>query len=154
MKRSRDPEEVEPGVYCITHFIAGAIIGTAVPGPVSAACAGLVSHAVLDSVPHSEYSRASQGVLDVVCTCLFALGILMAGADARAIAGGLGGALPDLEVAAAFLFPRAYRPHGRLRLVFPSHSGLIRHRRLAFPWGALTQALAICGLGALFFWAF
>lgn len=137
-------------MYCTAHFIAGAIIGTAVPSPACAAAAGLVSHAVLDGVPHSDYGRAFQGILDVVCTLLFALGILMAGADARAIAGGMWAALPDVEVAAAFLFPRAYKPHGRLRLVFPSHSGLIGHGRLAPPWGVLTQALAILGLAAFF----
>lgn len=135
-------------MYCITHFIAGATIGTVLPGPVSAACVGLVSHAVLDTVPHSEYSRASWGVLDVIGTCLFALAVLAAGADVRAVAGGIGGALPDLEVAAAYLFPKAFRPQGRLGLVFPSHSGLVRHRRLAFPWGVLTQAAVIFGLGA------
>ncbi len=139
-------------MYCITHFIAGAIVGAATPGPAGAAVAGLVTHAVLDRVPHSDYSRAAQGVLDVAVTGLFAFCILMAGADVRAIAGGLGGALPDLEVAAAFLFPKAYGPHGPLRLLFPSHNGLVRHGRLAFPWGAFTQILAIAGLAVLFLW--
>ncbi|MCR4401803.1 MAG: hypothetical protein NUW12_03330 [Firmicutes bacterium] len=137
-------------MYCTTHFIAGAIIGVATPSPVLAAAAGLVSHAVLDYVPHSDYSRAVQGALDVACSLLVALGLLAAGADVRATAGGLGAVLPDLEVAAAFVFPGAYTPHGRLRLVFPSHSGVIRHGRLAPPWGVLTQVLAILGLTAFF----
>ncbi|MDI7248032.1 MAG: hypothetical protein QME92_11300 [Bacillota bacterium] len=141
-------------MYCITHFLAGAIVGASMPGPLGAACAGLVSHAVLDAVPHSDYGRAWQGVIDVACAGLVALVILMAGADVRAVAGGVGGALPDIEVAAAFLFPGAYRPHGRLRLVFPSHSGFLGHGRLAFPWGVLTQVVAIAGLAALFLWAF
>jgi len=144
-----DFAEVEHEVYCIAHFIAGGTIGTVLPGPISAACTGLVSHAVLDAVPHSEYTNHWWGALDVIATCALALAVLAAGADVRAIAGGLGGALPDLEVAAAYLFPRAFRPHGRLRLLFPSHSGLVRHRRLAFPWGVFTQAAVIFALGAL-----
>ena len=34
------------------HVLAGALIGTLSPGPVSAFAAGVVSHFVMDAVPH------------------------------------------------------------------------------------------------------
>ncbi len=134
----------------MTHCAVGAIVGAMAPTRGVAVLAGLVSHAALDAVPHSDYSRASQGVIDVVAACLVAASFALAAPGHDAVWGAAAAAIPDIEVAAAYLFPRAYAPGGRLRLVFPSHSGLVPHGRTRFPEGALVQVLAVaCGLLAL-----
>lgn len=130
-------------VYCTTHFAIGAMLGSIAPGQGVAALGGLVSHAVLDAIPHSDYSRTAQGVFDVAATCFLGAFMARAGYGPQVLWGGVAAALPDIEVAMGHLFPRAYRPHGRLRLVFPTHSGLVRHPRLPFPWGAFTQVLVL-----------
>ncbi|MEW5865448.1 MAG: hypothetical protein AB1774_01175 [Bacillota bacterium] len=138
-------------VYCTTHFAVGAMLGSITPGQGAAALGGLVSHAALDAIPHSDYSRTAQGVFDVTVTCFLVAFTARAGYGPQVLWGGIAAVLPDLEVAMDHLFPRAYRPHGRLRLVFPSHSGLVRHARLPFPWGAFTQVLVlVIGAAALY----
>src|SRR5690606_10389725 len=54
--------------------------------------------------------------------------------------GGLGGMLPDVEVAVAHLFFQ-----GRMRHLYPSHTGLPPHRQVAPPLGIWTQAIAFAG---------
>ncbi len=129
------------------------MLGCMAPGPGPSAVAGILSHAALDAIPHSDYGLTAQGVLDVAATCLVAALVSLVGWGPWALSGGVAAALPDLEVAVGHLFPRAYRPPGRLRLIFPTHSGLVRHGRLRWPWGGLTQ-VAVVGLGAMALWAF
>lgn len=138
-------------MYCTTHFAIGAMLGSIASGQEVAVLGGLVSHAVLDAIPHSDYGRTWQGMLDVAATCFLVACMARAGYGPQGLWGGVAAALPDLEVAMGHLFPRAYRPHGRLRLVFPSHSGLVRHARLRFPWGVFTQVLVLAmGAAALY----
>lgn len=137
-------------MYCVTHFALGAMLGAMAPVRGVAVLAGLTSHAALDAIPHSDYRRTVQGVLDVAATCFLAACLTRGGFGPYAMWGGAAAALPDLEVAAAYLFPGAYQPLGRFRLVFPSHSGLVPHSRLPLPWGAITQLFALAmGAGAL-----
>lgn len=41
-------------MHPLAHMITGAIIGQVAPGPAAAAVGGLVSHYVLDVIPHTE----------------------------------------------------------------------------------------------------
>ena len=61
-----------------------------------------------------------------------------------ALIGGFMATLPDIEVGLSFLAG----PKRRWRLIYPSHSGLLTHGKMAFPMGFLLQ-LAIVLLAAM-----
>jgi hypothetical protein len=134
-------------VYFTTHLLAGAALGKTASGlgaPVWAGfLLGLTSHAVLDVVPHHDYRRARYALLDVAAGVAFALA-LFHGPFARAEWwGGVGGVLPDLEVAVGHVVLSLGRPW---RDWFPSHSGLLPHAQCPLPQGLFFQAL-FAGLG-------
>ncbi|HHV63175.1 MAG TPA: hypothetical protein GXX51_11135 [Firmicutes bacterium] len=138
-------------MYCTTHTVAGAAAGLLAGDPVTGFILGLGTHAVLDALPHHDYSNTATGVLDTLVAAVIVGTIAALGVGGRygILSGAVGGAVPDLEVVRAHLNPRAYLPpNPSRRLIFPSHSGLIPHGRRWVPWGIVTQAaIVIAGLG-------
>lgn len=124
------------------HAAAGAALGALVGNPWAGFLAGLVSHGVLDAIPHTDYRTTRPGVIDALLGLAFLA--WLAGAQPggptalAAFWGGLGGMLPDTEVAIAHLFF-----HGRMRHFYPSHTGLTPHPQVAPPGGVWTQAVTL-----------
>ncbi|HEY8532059.1 MAG TPA: hypothetical protein VIL08_07405 [Limnochorda sp.] len=124
------------------HAAAGAALGALVGNPLGGFLAGFVSHGVLDAVPHTDYRTAGPGVIDALVGLAFLtwLAVAQPGGPLALAAfwGGLGGMLPDTEVAVAHLFFQ-----GRMRHVYPSHTGLTPHPQVAPPRGIWTQAVTL-----------
>ena len=143
----RSPRDTRPSgqdaMCTVTHLVVGGAVGAWTGHGALAFALGVVSHAVLDAVPHYELDdfRLDLGITLVAVGGLVGWGYWLT----PVFWGALGGVLPDVEILLWKL--------GLLRdtqMVFPSHSGLIRHgRRLSFR-GALPQVLLIMGaLGCL-----
>ncbi|NLJ60066.1 MAG: hypothetical protein GX338_03855 [Firmicutes bacterium] len=130
-------------MYAVTHFSVGLMLGQAVGNPYAACALGLASHIVLDAIPHSDYSRIVHGVLDFAAVVAIACISIRAGAGRCALFGGLAAAIPDLEVAVAYLRMERDRSPCKHEFLFPSHNGLIRHGRLRPPWGVCTQIATV-----------
>ena len=136
-------------MYFTTHLLAGAAAGSLVVGlaPTEGAglalIAGLVSHIALDCLPHHDYHKARYGFLDAGIGLLLVVyfgGVIQA---QTALLGALGGVLPDLEVVTRHCL--AGRGAVTSQALFPTHSGLLRHRALRLPWGLLIQ-LVVAGV--------
>jgi hypothetical protein len=91
-------------VLLTNHVLAGALVGTAAPGPVSAFAAGVVSHFAMDAVHHwgdPDYARFLRvAVVDgLVGAAAMALVTRAAPTDrrTRVLSGMLGGAFPDAD---------------------------------------------------------
>lgn len=128
-------------MYAVTHFLVGSMLGQAVGNPYAACALGLASHAVLDAIPHADYSKIVHGAIDLAAAATVAFVSLRAGAGA--VFGGLSAILPDLEVAVLHLRMAKYPTECKRKLLFPSHRGLIRHGRLRLPWGVVTQICTV-----------
>lgn len=137
-------------MHFTTHAALGAGLGALAAhvaptpaGALLALTAGVVSHALLDAVPHKDSTSMTEVMVDL------ALGVGLIGwvLAAKAAGGGwssprlllpllgaLGGVLPDLEVALVYLGWM-----DRRRVIFPSHTGLTPHRLLPSGWGLITQ---------------
>lgn len=130
-------------MYFTTHVLVGAALGAGLGNPLLAFPAGALSHIALDAVPHNDYRRLAAGVIDFFAGLAVLAGLMAWRAHAGAaplsglLWGALGGGLPDLEVALAYLrvIPRRFR--------FPSHSGLTRHRQTRFWPGMAAQGAAV-----------
>jgi hypothetical protein len=104
-------------VLVTNHVLSGALIGAASPGPVSAFTAGVVSHLLLDTVPHwgdVEFDEMVPiGVRDGLLG-LAAMGLVLsqtpAPARARVLAGMSGAAFPDLDKPSLLFFGRSPFP--------------------------------------------
>ena len=97
------------------HVWTGAVIGAVAPGPVSAFAAGVVSHFVLDQVPHwGDDSIFMEVAVPNGLVGLAALGALArtARGDQRAsvLAGMLGACLPDADKPSNLFFGRSPFP--------------------------------------------
>lgn len=138
-------------MYCITHTVAGAAAGLLAGDPVTGFVLGLGTHAVLDALPHHDYSDTATGALDTLAALIIFWVIAALGGRYGVLLGAIGGAAPDLEVVRAHFNPRPYlSPNPSRRLIFPSHSGLIPHGRRWVPWGiAIQVAIVISGLGLI-----
>jgi hypothetical protein len=115
-------------VLITNHVLAGALIGSVAPGPVSAFAAGVVSHFTLDAVPHWG-GPAIRDVLPIaVADGLLGLTAMTLVARAtprarrtRVVAGMLGAAFPDTDkpwdlFIGGSPFPRAWDAfHGRIQ---------------------------------------
>ncbi len=121
-----------------THLAAGALVGGLLGNVPAAVAAGLASHAVLDALPHYDFPDWRIEIAGAALT-LALLGLLGLG-TAAAVAGGLAGVLPDLEI---LLWRLGRLP--RSRFLFPSHSGLIRHGRATGPATLGWQAALAAG---------
>ena len=111
------------------HVLAGALVGTLSPGPVSAFAAGVVSHFVMDAVPHWGgydihdvlHVAVVDGLVGATALALVARAAPR-GRRARLVAGMLGAAFPDTDKPwDVFLggspFPAAFdRFHGRIQV--------------------------------------
>lgn len=86
------------------HVLAGALVGTHSPGPVSAFAAGVVSHFVMDAVPHwGGYDIHDVLPVAVVDGLVGATALVLVaraaprGHRASLVAGMLGAAFPDTD---------------------------------------------------------
>ncbi|WP_148614095.1 hypothetical protein [Nocardioides rubriscoriae] len=97
------------------HVLSGALVGAVSPGPASAFALGVVSHAVLDSVPHwgDESIFLPVAVVDGLVG-LATLGAVARAAGpeprARVVAGMLGACLPDADKPSNLFFGRSPFP--------------------------------------------
>lgn len=112
---------------------------------------GCASHALADMVPHHDYQETKWGVLDVAAAVAIGFLLVSLGYGVSVLAGGIGGMSPDIEVVWAHFHPEDYLPpNPRRRLLFPSHSGLLPHGKLDFPWGFILQLGMVAALLTLF----
>ncbi|MEX2356227.1 MAG: hypothetical protein WD535_04240 [Thermaerobacterales bacterium] len=128
-------------MHFTTHAMTGAGIGALVaqtsPTPVAAAAAlaaGLVSHAVLDSIPHKDSSTIPEVVLDVAAGIALVWWAAGSNVHPAMLLGALGGVLPDLEIVLVH-----FGLMRRKRIMFPSHTGLTPHRINRTAWGLWIQ---------------
>jgi hypothetical protein len=119
-------------VLITNHVLAGALVGTLSPGPVSAFAAGVVSHFAMDAVPHWGgyelrdvlHVAVVDGLIGAATLALVARAAPR-GRRARLVAGMLGAAFPDTDKPwDLFLggspFPRSFdRFHGRIQTESP-----------------------------------
>lgn len=123
------------------HLVIGAALTMRVR-PLAAFGVGLVSHAVLDAIPHYNYTgwRSFSPILamDVVVGVCFALAIVwMAPKPWGAAAGAAGSIFPEIE---RLLSGHPEDLLGRLPLRLPQSE-------IGLPWGLLTQiAVTVTGL--------
>lgn len=123
------------------HLVMGAAL-TMRAHPIAAFGVGLVSHAVLDAIPHYNYTgwRSFSPILamDVVVGVCLALAIVwMAPKPWGAGAGAAGGIFPEIE---RLLSGHREDLFGRLPLRLPQSE-------IGLPWGLLTQiAVTVMGL--------
>jgi hypothetical protein len=104
-------------VLVTNHVLSGALIGAVSPGPVSAFAAGVVSHFLLDTVPHwgdvDFDEMVPIGVRDGL-TGLAVMGLIHAATPRdrrlRVLAGMSGAAFPDLDKPALLFFGRSPFP--------------------------------------------
>jgi hypothetical protein len=137
-------------VYFTTHLLTGAALGKAAAElglpPWTGFVAGLGSHAVLDVFPHHDYHQARHALVDLAAGTALALALFHGRFAVAEWWGGVGGALPDLEVAVGHVLLSLGRPWRRDW--FPSHSGLLPHPHWPLPQGLLFQVL----FAGLSFW--
>jgi hypothetical protein len=112
------------------HIVTGFAVGSRCRSIPAAFVAGVASHAALDALPHHDYQHLAAHASDAV------LGVAFTGAMRRrcrrdrrlaGIAGAIGAVLPDIENLLWIL--------GRLdrgKMLYPSHSGLVRHGRAGY----------------------
>jgi hypothetical protein len=115
------------------HVLSGAVIGAVTRRPVPAFALGVISHFVLDAVPHWGKWRGRDHFMRVAVvdglTGLAAMGAVaaIAPSDTRAavLAGMAGAALPDLQKPSVVFFGRSPFPrcvdqfHGRIQREAP-----------------------------------
>ncbi len=97
-----------------THALVGGLSGALVGRPALAFVAGVVSHAVLDFVPHRDDHRPLHLITDA-CGVLAVLALAIVAGNIGMTAGVIGGVIPDLENVPDILFKR------KGRKFFPSH---------------------------------
>ncbi len=122
----------------VTHAATGAAIGRLVQRPAGGFAAGLVSHAVLDMLPHHDYQRTVTGVIDFGLGLLFLLACGFSRSSRTGYWAILGATIPDLEVALS-----QFGVISEEDLKFPTHGGLLPHVRAPRIVGALLQAALI-----------
>lgn len=120
------------------HLALSAALTMRVRNPLLAVGVGLVSHSVLDAVPHYHYVWIMPSVTLVlvdlaVGACLALIIAAMAPRPWSALAGAAGGILPDVNRAFATNQPDLL---AQLPISLP-------HGELAFPWGILTQGAVV-----------
>jgi len=118
-----------------THALVGMALGRFLHDRRQAFLMGLAAHAVLDALPHQDYSP----VVSIPLDCC-GVGVLLTAASRStapgALAGAVGGLLPDLEN----LVPS--RNPGRTKL-FPSH--WFRHNKASRRVGVAVELLTAAG---------
>jgi hypothetical protein len=134
-------------VLITNHVLAGALVGVASPGPVSAFVLGAASHFALDVVPHFGDLDDDQFLPVAVVDGLVGLAALRLvwrrtapGRRGRVLAGMLGSCAPDTDKPSQVFFHRS---------PFPAawddfHARIQRESRRRLP-----QEVAVAALGAL-----
>jgi hypothetical protein len=142
-------------VLLTNHVLSGALIGALTRRPAAAFAAGVVSHFLLDAVPHwgdwGSYHRFLQtavpdGLIGLATMGAFAV---LAPADRRpaVLAGMAGAALPDADKPAKLFFGRSPFPaavdwfHGRIQREAPGRA----HLEVLAAAGFAAAALAVLG---------
>lgn len=118
-------------MYMSTHAAVGAAVGTLTRSSPVGFILGVLSHLILDRIPHHDYKRYTGAAFDGVGTLMIFL--WLAGFPSHIIWAAVGAVLPDLEVIILYLRGR------KGRYIFPSHSGLLRHPYLKLPMGFIIQ---------------
>lgn len=111
------------------HVLAGALVGNAAPGPVSAFALGVASHFAMDAVPHWGGYELGDVLKIAVADGLVGAGVLLLVARtvprerrAQVVAGMLGAAFPDSDKPWALFvggspFPAGFdRFHARIQI--------------------------------------
>jgi len=122
--------------------VAGATAGVVTQSPVKAFLIGVISHIILDMIPHHDHESVINCVLDVITgTAVFLLVVVMFRVESSLIWGAVGGALPDIEIPLYHfgLIKRRY---------FPSHTGWTPHLKTGKFRGIMTQCFVVA-LGVL-----
>jgi hypothetical protein len=143
----------------LPHILAGALVGRLIPHPTIALLGGMVTHAVLDAVPHTDgdtfqpLSRRDviidlgTAMIEVVAG-LGAVACIMRGyvpGGALAVwAGALGGLLPDI-----IDFPLERLTRRQVLHIARFHAAVPRERAAA---GVLTQVVVVALAGGIL-WA-
>lgn len=102
--------------------------------PAAAVAAGLLSHAILDAVPHHDAAGPRDALVDVALG-LVGLFLLRRHMGPLAWWGALAATLPDVEVVLRYYGVLHPSPWG-----FPSHNWAFLHHRSPPPGGVLVQA--------------
>jgi hypothetical protein len=104
-------------VLITNHVLAGALIGTVLPGPASAFAAGVASHFVMDAVPHwgdrDEQVFLRVAVVDGLvglATMAWVTSRTPRGRRGRVLAGMLGACFPDTDKPSTLFFGRSPFP--------------------------------------------
>jgi len=127
-----------PAMDATPHLTFGAALGMRVRNPFVAFALGVASHAVLDAVPHFNYTGwrpiSPALVADVaVAACAALLIVRIAPRPWGALAGAAGAAFPDVE--------RVLGGHAKDFLQRPPFG--LHQNEIPPPWGLLTQAAVI-----------
>jgi len=129
-----------------THFAGGALAGAATNNVWFGAVVGIISHAVLDALPHYDHPDWRVELGGGIAALVFLL--LLPFWTWPAVVGGIMGMVPDLE--------NLFQKLGRMRrdqFIFPSHTGLIPHgrslARSSLIWQLTIFIVCFCGIGLL-----
>lgn len=120
-------------MYFTTHGLVGAALGASTGSPAAAVAAGLLSHIVLDVIPHDDAS-GPRGVLIDIGVGVTMLVLLRRHLGPLAWWGAAAATLPDLEVVLRYYGILQRSPWG-----FPSHNWAFLHHRWPPPGGVLIQ---------------
>jgi hypothetical protein len=123
------------------HALAGAFASRFVRSPRGAVAAGVISHLVLDRVPHTDYRLDNRKALFADFAAATLLTAVLVRRHRLAAAGAFGGVLPDLAMATEL--------RTGLRVTLPLHHA--NHTSIEPPVviGVLTQLITAAGLLAL-----
>jgi hypothetical protein len=115
------------------HALAGAFASRFARSPRGALAAGVISHLLLDRIPHSDYRLSNRVVLIADLTTAAVLSAALTRRHHLAAAGALGGVLPDLAMVA--------EQRSGLRVTLPLHHA--NHTSIEPPVvvGVLTQLI-------------
>lgn len=128
------------------HLAFGSVLGMRIRSPLVAFAVGVGSHALLDAIPHFNYTGwrpvSFALVADVLIATCVALGVArIAPHPLGALAGAAGAAFPDIE--------RVLTGHAKDFLARPPFG--FHQNEIPPPWGLLTQA-AVVGLSLALAW--
>lgn len=124
-------------MFYSTHLVTGAAVGMVTGSPVRAFLFGLLSHLLLDAIPHNDHRKVRNCVLDIAGgTLAFALVFIFWKPDPAMLWGAIGGVIPDVEVPLYYFGMIKHR-------VFPSHNGWSPHSGAAPVRGVVVQLLVI-----------
>ena len=123
------------------HALAGAFASRFARSPRGAVAAGVISHLVLDRVPHTDYRLDNRKALFADFAAATLLTAVLGRRHRLAAAGAFGGVLPDLAMATEL--------RTGLRVTLPLHHA--NHTSIEPPVviGVLTQLITAAGLLAL-----